>query len=191
MAVYFVALFLFPDLSYAGVWGTLTVAVAQMGRRVAMLAGLRRRLGPDPLRELFKVVAGPLGQPRTAGVSYRGMRRVALVGCKSARVAESEENVDWLGRHKLAAGAVAAYPLLSVMALVETGTRTLLGAVLGPVRGERLQSRGASGCAAGAGRCRERDQLASRFRRSADGDPGSAVETPRVCSGSSAGVKAS
>jgi hypothetical protein len=31
---------------------------------------------------------------------------------------------------------VAAYPLLSVMALVETGTRALLGAVLGPVRGE-------------------------------------------------------
>jgi hypothetical protein len=142
VAVYFVlALSLFPDLSYAGVWGTLTGAVGHMGHRVAALtdaglADLRRRLGPDPLRELFEVVAGPLGQPRTAGVSYRGMRTVAFDGCRSTRVPESDDNVAWLGRHKLAAGAVAAYPLLSVMALVETGTRALLGAVLGPVRGE-------------------------------------------------------
>ncbi|TKA00857.1 IS4 family transposase [Actinacidiphila oryziradicis] len=142
VAVYFVlALALFPDLSYAGVWDMLTGAVSQMGHRVATLtdaglADLRRRLGPDPLRELFEVVAGPLGQPRTVGVSYRGMRTVAFDGCKSTRVPETADNVAWLGRHKLAAGAVAAYPLLSVMALVETGTRALLGAVLGPVRGE-------------------------------------------------------
>jgi hypothetical protein len=128
VAVYFVlALALFPDLSYAGVWGTLTGAVGQLGHRVAALsdaglAGLRRRLEPDPLRELFEVVAGPLGQPRRAGVSYRGMRTVAFDGCKSIRVPESNDKVAWLGRHKLAAGAVAAYPLLSVMALVETGT---------------------------------------------------------------------
>lgn len=55
----------------------------------------------------------------------------------------------------------------------------------------RLQGRGVSGCAAGAGCCGDRDQLASSFRRSAEGDPGSAVETPRVCSGSSAVAKAS
>lgn len=142
VAVYFVlALVLFPDLSYAGVWGTLTGVVAQMGHRVAVLtdtglAGLRRRLGPDPLRELFEVVAGPLGQPSTTGVSYRGMRTVAFDGCRSTRVPETDDNVAWLGRHKLAAGTVAAYPLLAVMALVETGTRALLGAVIGPVRGE-------------------------------------------------------
>lgn len=142
VAVYFVlALALFPALSYAGVWGTLTGAVAQMGHQVAALteAGLadpRRRLGPDPLRELFEVVAAPLGQPCTAGVSCRGMRTVAFDGCESTRVPGTDDNVAWLGRHKLAAGATAAYPLLSVMALVETGTRALLGAVLGPVRGE-------------------------------------------------------
>ncbi|MEU9954854.1 hypothetical protein [Streptomyces sp. NPDC050982] len=117
----------------------------------AGLAGLYRWLGSDPLRELFEVVAGPLGRPRTAGVSYRDMRTVVFDGCKSARASAGEENVAWLGRHKLAAGAVAACPLLSVMALVETGTRALLGAVLGPIRGERSQGRGASGCAAGAG----------------------------------------
>lgn len=39
-------------------------------------------------------------------------------------------------RTKLAADAVAAYPLLSVMALAETGTRALPGAVVGLLRGE-------------------------------------------------------
>src|SRR5213076_2417257 len=66
----------------------------------------------------------------------RGMRTVAFDGCKSTQVPETADNVAWLGVHKLKGGAVAAYPLLSVMALVETGTRALLGAVVGPVRGE-------------------------------------------------------
>ncbi|MBV9025676.1 MAG: transposase, partial [Streptomycetaceae bacterium] len=142
VAVYFVlALALFADSSYGRVWDTLVGAVRQAGHTVAAvteagLADVRRRLGPDPLRELFEVVAGPLGRPSTPGVAYRGMRTVAFDGCKSTRVPETGENVAWLGVHKLAAGAVAAYPLLSVMALVETGTRALLGAVVGPVRGE-------------------------------------------------------
>jgi hypothetical protein len=36
----------------------------------------------------------------------------------------------------MVAAGVAAYPLLAVMALAETGTRALLGAVVGPNRGE-------------------------------------------------------
>jgi hypothetical protein len=146
VAVYFVlALALFPESSYGRVWDTLSGAVRQAGHRVAVmtesgLADLRRRLGPEPLREIFEVVAGPLGRPSTPGVSYRGMRTVAFDGCRSTRAPESAENVAWLGRHKLKAGAVAAYPLLAVMALVETGTRALLGAVIGPVRGEVNQA---------------------------------------------------
>jgi hypothetical protein len=146
VAVYFVlALALFPESSYGRVWDTLSGAVRQAGHRVAVmtesgLADLRRRLGPEPLKEIFDVVAGPMGRPSTPGVSYRGKRTVAFDGCKSTRVPESTENVAWLGLHKLKAGAVAAYPLLAVMALVETGTRALLGAVIGPVRGEVSQA---------------------------------------------------
>lgn len=142
VAVYFVlALALFPECSYGRVWDTLVGAVREAGRRVAAvtesgLADLRRRLGPEPLKEVFEVVAGPLGRPRVPGVFYRGMRTAAFDGCKSTRVPESADNVAWLGLHKLRAGTVAAYPLLAVMALVETGTRALLGAVIGPVRGE-------------------------------------------------------
>jgi Insertion element 4 transposase N-terminal/Transposase DDE domain len=142
VAVYFVlALALFADASYRRVWDTLTGAVRLAGAVVALvteagLADVRRRLGPEPLRELFEVVAGPLGCPGTPGVSYRGLRTVAFDGCRSTRVPETDENVAWLGRHKLGVGAVASYPLLAVMALVETGTRALLGAVVGPFRGE-------------------------------------------------------
>ncbi|MET7458743.1 transposase, partial [Streptomyces sp. NPDC005574] len=69
-------------------------------------------------------------------VTYRGLRTVAFDGCRSTRVPETDGNVAWLGRHKLGAGAVAAYPLLAVMALAKTGTRALLGAVVGPFSGE-------------------------------------------------------
>jgi hypothetical protein len=141
VAVYFVlALALFADVSYGRVWDTLTGAVRQSGHLVsavtaAGLADARRRLGPDPFRDLFEVLAGPLGRPRTPGVSYRGLRTVAFDGCRSTRVPETGDNVAWLGRYKVGSG-VAAYPLLSVMALVETGTRALIGAVIGPLRGE-------------------------------------------------------
>lgn len=141
VAVYFVlAPALFPGASYGRVWDTLAGALRQAGHLVASvtaagLACVRRRVGPDPLRELFEVVAGPLGRPCTRGVSWRGLRTVAFDGCRSVRVPETGDNVAWLGRYKVAAG-VAAYPLLAVMALAETGTRALLGAVVGPYRGE-------------------------------------------------------
>ncbi|MGI5286134.1 transposase domain-containing protein [Nonomuraea polychroma] len=140
--VYFVlALALFPELSYRRVWNAMVGAIAQMGATVARVTGsalteLRQRLGPDPLRETFELVAGPLGRPATPGVFYRGLRTVAFDGCKSTRVPDTRDNVAWLGRHRLAAGTAAAYPLLMVVALVETGTRALLGVVISPFRGE-------------------------------------------------------
>ncbi|WP_246144905.1 hypothetical protein [Actinacidiphila oryziradicis] len=67
---------------------------------------------------------------------YRGLRTLAFDGCRSTRVPESEDNVSWLGRHKIAADTVTAYPLLSVLALVETGTRALARRGGRTVRGE-------------------------------------------------------
>jgi hypothetical protein len=127
VGVYFVlTLALFPESSYRRVWDTLAGAVRQTGHRVAVmtessLADLRRRLGPEPLKEIFEVVAGPLGRPSVPGASYRGMRTVAFDGCRSTRVPESAENVAWLGLHKLKCATVAAYPLLAVMALGRPG----------------------------------------------------------------------
>jgi hypothetical protein len=81
------ALAMFPGLGYCRVWGKLTAGLA--GLNLARpsekaLRDLRRRLGPEPLRALFEVVAGPLAQPRTPGVRYRGARRVGASGPSSS-----------------------------------------------------------------------------------------------------------
>jgi hypothetical protein len=137
VGVYFVlALVLFPRLGYARVWQKLTAGLIGLigldlpGPSEKALRDLRRRLGPAPFKALFEVVAGPLGQPHTPGVCYRGMRTVAFDGCNSLRVPDTERNRSWLGRIRYRMG-FAGYPTLRMMTLIETGTRGLLGAVLG------------------------------------------------------------
>jgi len=77
VGVYFVlALVLFPHVGYERVWQKLTAGLS--GLEVPhpsekALRELRRRLGPGPFKALFEVVAGPLGQPSTPGVCYRGL----------------------------------------------------------------------------------------------------------------------
>jgi Insertion element 4 transposase N-terminal/Transposase DDE domain len=134
VGVYFVlALVLFPRLGYARVWQKLTAGLIGLdlpSPSEKALRDLRRRLGPAPFKALFEVVAGPLGQPGTPGVSYRGMRTVAFDGCNSLRVPDTERNRSWLGRIRYRMG-FAGYPTLRMMTLIETGTRGLIGAVLG------------------------------------------------------------
>jgi hypothetical protein len=132
--IYFVlALAMFPGLGYCRVWGKLTAGLT--GLNLARpsekgLRDLRRRLGPAPLKALFEVVAGPLAQPRTPGVRYRGLRTVAFDGCNSVKIPDTDRNRSWIGKIRYRMG-LAGYPTLRVMALAETGTRGLLGATVG------------------------------------------------------------
>ena len=134
VGVYFVlALGLFPDLGYARVWGKLTAGLAGLDLPCPSekaLRDLRRRLGPAPVKALFEVVAGPLAPPRAPGVSFAGFRTVAFDGLNSVKVPDSGRNRAWLGRICYRMG-FAGYPALPLMALVETGTRGLLGAAIG------------------------------------------------------------
>jgi hypothetical protein len=134
VGVYFVlTLMLFPGLGYARVWRKLTAGLVGLelpSPSEKALRDLRRRLGPAPFKALFEVVAGPLGQPHTPGVCYRGMRTVAFDGCNSLKVPDTERNRSWLGRIRYRMG-FAGYPTIRLMALVETGTRAMLGATLG------------------------------------------------------------
>lgn len=134
VGVYFVlTLVLFPRLGYARVWQKLTAGLIGLdlpNPSEKALRDLRRRLGSAPFKALFEVVAGPLGQPHTPGVSYRGLRTVAFDGINSLRVPDTERNRSWLGRIRYRMG-FAGYPTLRMMTLMETGTRGLLGAVLG------------------------------------------------------------
>jgi hypothetical protein len=58
------------------------------------------------------------------------MRTVAFDGCNSLRVPDTERNRSWLGRIRYRMG-FAGYPTIRMMTVIETGTRAVLGAVLG------------------------------------------------------------
>ena len=137
VGVYFVlALVMFPGLGYARVWAKLIGGLAGLGvpcPSEKALRDLRRRLGPAPLKMLFEVVAGPLAQPHTPGVRYRGLRTVAFDGLNSLKVPDTDRNRSWLGRIRYRMGW-AGYPTLRLMTLAETGTRGLLGATLGSAK---------------------------------------------------------
>jgi Insertion element 4 transposase N-terminal/Transposase DDE domain len=134
VGVYFVlALGLFPHLGYARVWAKLTAGLEGLvvaGPSEKALRDLRRRLGPSPLKALFEVVAGPLAWPYAPGVRFCGLRTVAFDGCSSLHVPATARNHAWLGRIRHPNG-FAGYPALRLLALAETGTRALCGAVIG------------------------------------------------------------
>jgi Transposase DDE domain len=94
------------------------------------LRDLRRRVGAAPVRALFEVLAGPLGRPGMPGVSAGGYRTVSFDGCKTVKVPDTAANRAWLGKMRSSLG-VTGYPVIQLMALVETGTRSLLGAAFG------------------------------------------------------------
>jgi hypothetical protein len=130
---YALGLCLFPQSSSRAVWQKLTAALTQMGLAVPSpkaLRDLRRRLGPEPLKALFGVLAGPLGQPRMPGIAFGAYRTVSFDGCRSIKVPGTERNNAWLGKLKASNGQTG-YPVIALMALVETGTRALIGAVFG------------------------------------------------------------
>jgi len=139
VGIYFVlALGLFPRLGYSGVWARLTAALDGQAPcpSTKALRDLRRRLGAAPLRALFEVLAGPLGQPRTPGVRFDRYRTVAFDGCRSLKVPDTPRNRGWLGKLNAALGQTG-YPVIQLMTLVETGTRALIGAAFGtPADGE-------------------------------------------------------
>jgi Insertion element 4 transposase N-terminal len=79
---------LFPQSGYLGVWGRQTAGLRAPGipgPSAKALRDLRRRVGTAPVRRLFGILAGPLGQPRTPEIMFRGYRTVSFDGCKSLR----------------------------------------------------------------------------------------------------------
>jgi hypothetical protein len=143
--VYFVlAMCLFPQAGYLGVWGKLTAALDGLGLAVPSakaLRDVRRRVGIAPVKSLFEVLAGPLGQPRTPGIMFGGYRTVSFDGCRSIKVPDTAASRGWLGKMNAALG-VTGYPVIQLMTLVETGTRALIGAAFGtPAEGELAWAR--------------------------------------------------
>jgi Insertion element 4 transposase N-terminal/Transposase DDE domain len=141
VGIYFVlAMALFPGIGYLRVWDKMTAGLEDLGLprpSEKALRDLRRRLGPAPVKALFETVAVPLASPRAPGVAYRGLRTVAFDGLNSVKVPDSDRNRSWLGKTMTHLG-IAGYPAMRIVALAETGTRGLLGAVIGG-KGERSE----------------------------------------------------
>jgi hypothetical protein len=141
VGIYFVlALALFPGVGYLRVWGKMTAALEDLGLprpSEKALRDLRRRLGPAPVKAMFESVAVPLAPPGTPGVFYQGLRTVAFDGLNSVKVPDSGRNRSWLGKTMTCLG-LAGYPAMRMVVLAETGTRGLLGAVIGG-KGERSE----------------------------------------------------
>jgi hypothetical protein len=144
VGIYFVlALGLFPNLGYRRVWDKLVAGLSDLDLCTpseAALRQLRRRLGPEPMRALFDVLAVPLARPSTPGVSYRCWRTVAFDGCSSLKAPDLPRVRALLGKVRHHWG-MSGYPSLRLTVLCETGTRGLLGAVFGPSEnGETVQA---------------------------------------------------
>jgi hypothetical protein len=150
--VYFVlGCCLFSSLPYGQVLRELTAglegALAGAGWRVpasTALTEVRRRVGEEPLKVLLGRVAGALSPGRAEWSHVGGLLAVAWDGTTVA-VPGTDENAAAFG--KPAAGkkspgkggkpAVSAgFPLVRLVALVACGTRAVLGAGCGPVRGK-------------------------------------------------------
>ena len=128
------ALALFEGVSAFGAWSKLTGALA--GLPVARpsekaLRDARRRIGAEPVKGVFEVLAGPIAQPGTPGARYRRYRTVAFDGCSSTKIPDTARNRAVYGRAPVRHGH-SGYPMLMLMTLAETGTRALIGAVFGP-----------------------------------------------------------
>lgn len=136
VTVYFVlALALFEGCSYRAVWGKLAGALegAVPGRVAASsLARARVRLGTAPVRALFEAMRGAVGDPVAPGVCWRGYRTVAIDG--TTLKAPDLDTVTALYPRRRVTKHHTGYPLVRLVALVETGTRAVIGAVFGPDR---------------------------------------------------------
>jgi len=120
---------LFAELGYRQVWARLVAGLD--GLVVATptssaLAQARRRVGVEPLRALFGLVAGPAaGAPR-----WRGLLVCAIDGT-TMFTPNSDENATAYGRQAAGPNGDSGYPMLRLLAVVACGTRAVIDAVFG------------------------------------------------------------
>jgi hypothetical protein len=139
LVVYFtLAMWLFAEHGYDTVLRNLVEGLAWTkigwgGWQVPSTGSItkaRARLGAGPLELLFRAVAGPVGDPATPGVCWRGLRLVSLDGT-SLEIPASDDNTAQFGRPTGRDDHQGAYPQVTLVALAECGTRALIDAAFG------------------------------------------------------------
>ena len=104
------------------------------------LSQARARLGPRPLRHLFRNAARPPALPASrdtpASGLYKGRRVLALDGQQLA-IPDTPANAAAFGRHSTTRDGVridAGYPQIHTLRLIETGTRMNIEAIIKPCK---------------------------------------------------------
>jgi hypothetical protein len=131
-----VAASLFRDRSLPMVWRHLHSSRDGAGPDDSAFTHARKRLGAQPLRQLFHRVAAPLGQPGMSSAFHNGLRVLALDG-SVIEVPDTPANRAHFGsssnQHK-----EAAFPQLQALALCEVGTHAILDFEFGPYKVSEL-----------------------------------------------------
>jgi hypothetical protein len=121
---------LFAECGYRQVWARLAAGLDGLAVATPTTSGLakaRRRVGVKPLAALFALLAGPApGSPR-----WRGLLLCAIDGTTMS-IPDSPANLAAYDRQTGSHGG-SGYPLLRLLTVVACGTRTVLGAVFGPI----------------------------------------------------------
>lgn len=136
-----IALGLFSEGDVPTVWrqvaGTLRVLrEAARGLRPPVksaLAAARRRLGPRPMRLLFRAAAGPIADPTTPGAFYKGLRLMAI-DAVSLDAPDTADNRAAFGAssNRSSTGEIVAgaYPRPTLCLLEEAGTHMICEALV-------------------------------------------------------------
>lgn len=89
----------------------------------------RKRLGVEPMRQLYEQAVQPVAMPKTEGAFYRKWHLVAMDGF-TLEVPDTEANRAAFSRPESPSGGESAYPRIRGVGLVEVGTHVLFGAAL-------------------------------------------------------------
>lgn len=135
---YVIALALYMSVSYGEVLRCLVEGLSWLGLPVERIratgrSGIsqaRARLGADPMRRIYELVARPLGTKRTRGAFFRDWRLVAIDGT-TLDLADTADNEREYGRPGASRGK-SGFPQLRAVFLAEVGTRALFEVAVGP-----------------------------------------------------------
>lgn len=93
------------------------------------IAQARKRLGAEPVKQLFEEVVKPIATKKTQGAWYRNWKMVSIDG-STLDIGDTPENEALFGRPGSKSGK-SAFPQIRFVSLVENGTHVLYGSQVG------------------------------------------------------------
>ncbi|TWP38016.1 IS4 family transposase [Leekyejoonella antrihumi] len=126
---------LFAGQGWRQVWSRLTTGLTSPVVRPSgsALTAAMRRVGPGPVRELFALLAGPAATRAEQAVRFAGRLVVAIDGTQIA-VPDTDANRARFPKSAGGPNGEPGYPMIRLLALVATGTRSMIDVAFGTDR---------------------------------------------------------